>query len=121
MQNPEMFAQAVRAVPGYPSSYSFERTAHVRLEKLPLEGMGLRFALDSIYPAWEEAIDWGLLLERESFLLLTVSAIATLSFLLLRFLLAWYADRQLRVPRFHLRQSISRAGAVLLSAPEIKQ
>jgi hypothetical protein len=44
-----------------------------------------------------------------------------LFFLLLRAALAWYADRRLRVPRFHLRENAVRAGAAFFSAPEIKQ
>jgi len=121
MQNPAVFAEAISAVPGYPREYSYERFAHVRLAKLPLLGTYLGHALDRIYPNWEEAVDWGLLLERESFLALVISGGVTLFLLLLRFLLAWYADNRLRIPRFRLRQKIFRAGAAFLSTPEIKQ
>jgi hypothetical protein len=41
--------------------------------------------------------------------------------LLLRAVLAWYADSRLRIPRFHLREHAIRAGAAFFSAPEIKQ
>jgi hypothetical protein len=41
--------------------------------------------------------------------------------LLLRALLARYADSRLRIPRFHLREHAVRAGAAFFSAPEIKQ
>jgi hypothetical protein len=44
-----------------------------------------------------------------------------LFFLLVRAVLAWYADRRSRIPRFHLRQHFLRAGAAFFSAPEIKQ
>jgi hypothetical protein len=77
--------------------------------------------LDSIYPGWDEAINWSLFLERESFLYLVASATAFLFFLLMRTLLGWYADRRLRIPRFHLREHAVRAGAALISAPEIKE
>jgi hypothetical protein len=66
-------------------------------------------------------VDWSLLLERESFFYLVLSGGATLFFLLLRAGLAWYADRRLRVRRFHLREHAIRAGATFFSAPEIKQ
>jgi hypothetical protein len=66
-------------------------------------------------------VDWSLLLERESFFYVVLSAAATLCFLLLRVLLAWYADSRLRIPRFHLRQHAVRAGATFFSAPEIKE
>jgi len=41
--------------------------------------------------------------------------------MLTRMLLGWYADRRLRIPRFHLREHAARAGAAFLSAPEIKE
>jgi len=121
MQNPAVFAEAISTVPGYPREYSYELFAHVRLAKLPLLGTGLGHTLDRIYPNWEEAVDWSLLLERESFLALVISGGATLFLMLQRFLLAWYADNRLQIPRFRLRQKIFRAGAAFLSTPEIKQ
>jgi hypothetical protein len=66
-------------------------------------------------------VDWSLLLERESFFYLVLSAAATIFFLLLRVLLAWYADSRLRISRFRLRENSVRAGAAFLSSPEIKQ
>jgi hypothetical protein len=121
LQNQEIFEQAVSTIPNYRREYSYERFAHVRLARLPLEGLHLRKVFDSIYPGWEEAVDWSLLLERESFLYLVLAAAATLFFLLLRALLAWYADSRLRIPRFHLREHMIRAGVAFFSTPEIKQ
>jgi hypothetical protein len=93
----------------------------VRLARFPLDGFHLRGLLDRVYPGWDEAIDWSLLLERESFFNLVASAAAFAFFLLTRTLLGWYADRRLRIPRFHLRENAVRAGATFLSAPEIKE
>jgi hypothetical protein len=62
-----------------------------------------------------------LLLERVSFFHLLASAAAFLFFLSMRTALGWYADRHLRIPRFHLREHAVRAGAAFVSAPEIKQ
>jgi hypothetical protein len=121
LRNPAIFAEAVNAIPNYPPEYSFENFAHVRLARLPLDGFHLRGVLDSIYPGWDEAIDWSLFLERESFFYLVASATAFLFFLLMRTLLGWYADRRLRIPRFHLREHAVRAGAAFVSAPEIKE
>src|SRR6267378_1950744 len=87
----------------------------------PLDGLHLRRLLDSIYPGWDETVDWSLLLERESFFYLVLSAAATLCFLLLRVLFAWYADSRLRIPRFRLREHAIRAGAAFFSPPEIKE
>ena len=121
LQDPAVFAEATGAVPGYPHEYDYSRFAHVRLARLPLDGMGLRRALDRDVPHWEEAVDWSLLLERQSFLVLVVSVCLTVLFLLLRILLAWYADRCLRIPRYHFREHALRAGVAFFSAPEIEQ
>lgn len=116
-----VFSQAISAVPGYPAEYNFERYAHVRISRLPLFGAGIRRVMDDTFPGWDESVDWSLLLERESFLLLTVSLVLTLFFLVVRALLAWYADRRLRIPRFHLREHFLRAMTAFFSTPEIKQ
>jgi len=121
LQNPALFAQVTGAIPNYPQEYNYAQFAHVRLARLPLEGLHLRRLLDSVSPGWDEAVDWSLLLERESFFYLVASGMATLFFLILRAVLAWYADSHLRIPRFHLRDHAVRAGAAFFSAPEIKQ
>jgi hypothetical protein len=121
LQNPAIFAQATSVVPNYPSQYNYTSFAHVRLARLPLQGLGLRHLLDRMAPGWDEAFDWSLLLERESFFILFVSSSVAFFFLLLRFLLGWYADHRLRIPRFRLRAHAIRAGAAFVSTPEIKQ
>jgi len=121
LRNPAVFSEAAGAIPNYPHEYSYDQFAHVRLARLPLEGLHLRRLLDTVYPGWDESVDWSLLLERESFFYLVMSIAATLLFLLLRVLLAWYADSRLRIQRFHLRQNAVRAGAAFFSAPEIKE
>jgi len=121
LRNPAVFEEAAGQIPNYPREYTYDSFAHVRLARLPLEGLHLRTLLGKVFPGWDEAVDWSLLLERESFFYLVLSAVATLFFLLLRVVLAWYADRRLRIRRFHLREQMWRAGATLFSAPEIKQ
>ena len=121
LRNPGLFSEAVGAIPNYPRKYTYDQFAHVRLARLPLEGLHVRRLLESIYPGWDEAVDWSLLLERESYFYLVLSAAATLFFLLLRTLLAWYADSRLSIPRFHLRKRAIRGGAAFFSAPGIKQ
>ena len=119
LRKPEIFAQAIAQIPGYPAEYTYERFAHVRVMRLPMVGLGLRRGLDWVLPGWEEMTDWSLLLERESFLFLVVSAVATSLMVLVRVLLAWYADRRLHIPRFGLRKHFLRAGVALFSTPEI--
>ena len=120
LQNPQNFAEATARIPGYPADYNYDRFAHVRVARLPLDGLHLRPILDGIYPDWEESLDWSLLLERESFLVLSAAGFATIVLLLFRPFLAWYADHRLMLPRFHLRAHLIRAGAAFFTTPEIK-
>ena len=122
LQDPAIFQQAVGSVPDYPLRYNYEHTTHVRLERVPLLAMlRLRKVLDTVYPGWEEAADWSLLLERQSFSYLALASTAMIFLLFLRFLLGRYADSRLRIPRFHLRDSVLRARVAFFSTPEIKE
>jgi hypothetical protein len=120
LQNAATFREAIGGVPNYPADYSYDRYAHVRLARLPLDGFHLRKLLESVLPGWDETFDWSLLLERESFLVLVVTAMIAAVLMTLRFLLAWYADRRLQVPRFHFREHLLRATSAFLTTPEIE-
>lgn len=120
LQKPAIFEQAVAAIPNYPREYNYGHFAHVRLARLPL-GLHLQRVLEGVDPEWDEAVDWSLLLERESFFYLVLAAVVTFILLFVRFMLGWYADSRLKIPRFHLRQKMIRAGVAFFSAPEIKQ
>jgi hypothetical protein len=121
LQNPVTFAQATSGIAGYLPIYDYQKFAHVRLARLPLDGLGLRYFLRSVYPSWDEDFDWSLLLERESFLFFFISSLLCLVLFFTRFLLAWYADRYLCVPRFRFRRHMARAGATFFSPPEIEE
>lgn len=120
LRDPSVFAEATSSVPNYPKEYTYESVAHVRLARLPMDGLHLRWILDKGFPGWEEALDWSLLLERESFFALCMSAIVFVVCVLFRVLLGWYADHRLKVPRFRLRSQVMRAGSTFFQAPEIK-
>jgi Transglutaminase-like superfamily len=120
LKNPQTFAEVIGKIPGYPAEYDYQNYAHVRVARLPLQGFQLRPVLDRIFPDWDEKLDWSLLLERESFFVLTISALVTLFLLLLRQVLARYADRKLKMSRFRLRAHLSRAGSAFFTTPEIK-
>ena len=120
LQDPAVFHEAIGGVPDYPAEYSYDRYAHVRLARLPLDGFHLRKLLESVLPGWDETLDWSLLLERESFLVLVITAMIAGVLMVLRFLLAWYADQRLRVSRFHLREHFLRATSAFLTTPEIE-
>ena len=115
LRNPEVFRAATQAIPNYPSSYSYESTAHVRLGRIPLIGKYLRRTFNFIWPSWEESINWTLLLERESFAMLTISILLLCFALVVRLFLSWYCFRKLGIVRVRLRDQLVRVGEVLLS------
>ncbi|HYL61426.1 MAG TPA: transglutaminase domain-containing protein [Candidatus Methylomirabilis sp.] len=121
LQDPIIFDDAISSAPLYPREYDYERFTHVRLERLPIAGAGIRRVLDIVFPNWDEVLDWSLLLERESSFVLVVSVCVALFFFLLRVVLAWYADHRLRIARYHFRQHALRAGVAFFSTPEIEQ
>jgi hypothetical protein len=121
LQRPDLLAQATRAIPSYPSEYTYEHVAHVRMARIPIAGRYLRRLFDAIYPNWEEAVDWSLLLERESFFYLVLASTVFLFLLAFRQILGWYADSMLRIPRFHFREKLIRASVAFFSTPEIKE
>ena len=121
LQRPDLFAEATSAIPNYPSEYTYEHVAHVRMARIPIAGRYLRRLFDAIYPNWEEAVDWSLFLERESFFYLVLASTVFLFLLAFRQVLGWYADSMLRIPRFHFREKLMRASMAFFSAPEIKE
>ena len=103
---------ATQSIPNYPASYTFESTVHVRLARIPWIGRRLRGIFNFIWPSWEESINWTLLVERESFAMLAVSAFLMCFAYAARFLLGWYSWRKLGIARERLRDQILRAGQV---------
>lgn len=120
LQDPAVFQDAIGQIPGYIPYYNYEMYAHIRTGFLPLHGAKVRHIVDSIVPGWDEYLDWSLLLERRSFAYFFLCTCALIFLLPLRVGLAWFADHRLRVARFQLRTSLSRATATFFSTPEIK-
>ena len=121
LQRPELLAQATSKIQNYPATDTYGKVTHIRIARLPLVGPALGSLFDRVYPGWDEALDWSLIMERQSFFYLVVTGAAAVFLLFLRALLAWYADRRLRVPRFQVRKNVVRASAALFSTPEMKQ
>lgn len=120
LHNPETFRQAISTIPKYLPEYNYDNFAHVRLSALPFHGFHIREQIDRFFPGWDEYLDWSLLLERRSFLFFFLSFNALLCLLILRIVMGFVADHHLRVPRYRLRNKLSRAIAAFFSAPEIK-
>jgi len=115
LQDPQVWQQATSVVPNYPSIYTYEKTVHVRLTRIPYVGRYLRKTLDKIFPGWEEEFDWTLLLERESLAFTFAVAALVLLGLAGRFALGWYGRRRLGIERVRLRDQLWRAGDLLFN------
>jgi hypothetical protein len=113
LQDPAIFRAATQSIPGYPPAYSYDRTVHVRVARIPIVGRYLRRILNFIWPPWEEAINWTLLLERESFALLVAFGLLLCFSLAARLLLGWYSSHKLGIARVRIRDQIVQVGRVL--------
>jgi hypothetical protein len=110
---PAIFRAAKQSIPNYPATYTYETTVNVRLARIPWIGRYLRGIFSFIWPPWEEAINWTLLVERESFAML-VASISLLCFALAaRLLLGWYCRSKLGIARERLRDQILRGGRAM--------
>jgi len=78
LRDPEVFRDAISRISGYSPTYTFERTAHINLKRIPLLGDLLRRTLDRLLPGWEEAVNWGFFLENPSLWLISVSSLLLL-------------------------------------------
>jgi len=116
LRDPAVFRAATQSIPNYPPSYTYESTVHVRLARIPWIGRHLRGIFNFLWPPWEEAINWTLLVERESFAALVVSIFLFCFALAARFLLAWYCRAKLGIARERLRDQIVRAGQVVVGS-----
>jgi len=73
LRDPEVFRDAICKMPGYSPTYTFERTIHLRLKRIPILGDSLRRGLDHFVPGWEEAANWSYLTENPSAWLILIS------------------------------------------------
>lgn len=118
LSDPHILLEATRKVEGYPPKSTFDRTAHVRIARVPVIGSLLRRVLDAVFPKWQEAVNWTLVLERESFAVMTLALLLTCFSVAARFALSWYGERRLGITRVRLREQLIRAGATLLNSPK---
>ena len=115
--DPDTFQHAIERIPGYIPDYSFERTAHVRVPRLPYIGTLLRSSLNRLSANWLDSVFWTLLFERESFAA-SVSGILLVVFLLLaRLALRWFGERRLGIQMFRARANLAEASRALIRGP----
>jgi hypothetical protein len=118
LRDPTLWREAAAAIPGYPPNYTFERTAHVRLQRIPVLGRWLRAGLDRALPDWEERVNWTLAVERPSSALSLISFALLLAGMALRLALGWYGTARLGLVRDRLRDRLARTLRVLIVGAE---
>ena len=118
LEDPDNFRAVTRMIPNYPQNYTYEFTAHIRLERIPIIGRYLRPIFDMIWPSWEESFNWTLLVERESFAVLWVSIVLFFMILAVRFLFRWYCSSRLGISHDRVRDHAVRVGQVLARIPQ---
>ncbi len=117
LTDPRLLTEAKQVAGGYPGQYNFERTAHVRLGRIPYVGKLLRRLLNKLFPTWDEALNWTLVVERSSFAFLLGAALLLTFSLLVRFAFRCYGGRRLGLAWVSLPQQLFQAGVALFSHP----
>ena len=115
--DPDTFRHAIERIPSYPPDYSFERTAHVRVPKLPYIGTQFRSSLNRLSPNWSDSVFWSLLFERESFAASVSAILLVVFFLLARVALRWFGERRLGIQMFRARANLAEASRALIRGP----
>jgi hypothetical protein len=108
--------EATGNLPGYDiKDYNYENTTHVHFMRIPHVGRFLPGLLNVVFPRWEEAINWTLLLERESYAVMVAGiALVFLSFFL-RWIVTWYGRTRLSIVSLSLREQLRRGTKLLVA------
>lgn len=107
--NPATFASATQNIPKYDADYTFERTSHVRLSRVPFVGRPTRAFLNFLLPGWDDSTTLSLLLERESMAAMVTAIVVVLVLVLLRVSLRWYGEKRLGIRSVRVRTQLRHA------------
>ena len=113
LKDTSVLKAATQGLEDYSPTYSFERTAHLRLARVPFLGPLAGRIGDSLLPGWEASEFATLFVERESFAALVCSAVLFAFLLLMWVLLGWYAGR-LGVQRVRFVERLRRGSLAFL-------
>ena len=109
LADPSVFAAATSHIAGYDPTYTFDRTAHVRIARFPFLGLAMRNFVDRFVPGLEDTVLVSLLLERESLAATIITLGLVILLTLVRIALRWYAERRLGIHPVRVRHQVRRA------------
>jgi hypothetical protein len=116
MTNPDTFAFITGKIPRYDPTYTFDRTEHVRLPRIPVIGLPLREILNRVAPSWSDSPVATLLVERESYAAAIVSVLLVIFLLLARVLLRWFGEHRLHLQLLRARYQFQRSVVAFFNA-----
>ncbi len=93
LARPDVYLDATRNIDHYDIRYNYEHTAFIHLARIPLIGSFLQDRFNSFLPAWQDEINWTVLVERQSYSTAIVGITLLFLALFLRRLLVWYARK----------------------------
>lgn len=109
LADPAILSFAVRNIPDYDPSYTYDHTAHVRVTRLRFIGLPLRKALDVLLPGWENSATTSLLLERSSLATMVIALVLVFVLSLLRVVIRWYGEKRMGFRSIRIREQVRRA------------
>jgi hypothetical protein len=114
LSNPVIFAEATKTIPGYDPDYTFDKTVHVRIGRIPVLGKAFRSFSNRVRPGWDESTAMTLLVERESFAATVLSIFSVIFLCFLRIFLRWFGESRLGFHSVRFREQLLRAGSAFL-------
>jgi hypothetical protein len=106
---PQTFQEAISNIPGYDPTCGFDRTAHVRIERIPLLGRLFRKGLDRVDPDWDDSPFLSQVVSRYSLAQVVLSLPLLIFCIVARFVLSWYGAARWGIRRVRLRDRLARA------------
>ena len=116
LTNPETFTDVTGQIPRYDPNYTFDRTEHVRLPRIPIVGVPLHDILNRVAPTWSDSPVATLLVERESYAAAITSVLLVIFLLLARALLRWFGEHRLHLHLLRARYQFQRSVSAFFNA-----
>ena len=114
LRKPEIFRDAISRIPNYSPTYTFDRTVHIHLTRIPVLGPFLRRALNFLLPKWEEVINWGYFPENPSLWPILVSLPLLVVGIFVRLMVRRFGRQRLGVEMVGFRRRLMESGRVIL-------